>query len=353
MRPKTTSRDLPPKMIRRVRKSKTSDKQWTSYFYNGYDELGARKEIPLGTDLNAAKRKWAELECVEPPPDTSLMKHVFDQYEKDILPGKAYSTQKDNLDSMRQLRKVFNDAPIDAVTPHIIARYRDTRSAKVRANREIALLSHIFNMAREWGFTQKENPCRGVRKNKESPRDYYADEDVWAAVCAQAVPELKDLMDLAYLTGQRPADVLKMKTSDIRNGALEIRQGKTKKYLRIVLGADEKQSQLGAILERLLSNAQKMRVSALVTLPNGQPLNKGTLRLRFEAARANAVQKAASDGNVALSTRISNFQFRDIRAKAATEIADISDASKLLGHTEQEITKKVYRRLGEEVKPTR
>ena len=96
-----------------------------------------------------------------------------------------------------------------------------------------------------------------------------------------------------------------------------------------------------------------LRITALVTPPNGQPLNKGTLRLRFEAARTNAVQKAASDGDVALSTRISNFQFRDIRAKAATEIADISDASKLLGHTEQEITKKVYRRLGEEVKPTR
>ncbi|MCH8622897.1 hypothetical protein [Undibacterium sp. TS12] len=60
-----------------------------------------------------------------------------------------------------------------------------------------------------------------------------------------------------------------------------------------------------------------------------------------------------ADGNAALSTRISNFQFRDMRAKAATEIADISDASKLLDHTEQEITKKVYRRLGEDVKPTR
>ncbi|MNF60912.1 hypothetical protein D3C81_1905590 [compost metagenome] len=57
-----------------------------------------------------------------------------------------------------------------AVTPQTIAQYRDKRSAKVRANREISLLSHIYNIAREWGITIKENPAAGVRKNKETPR---------------------------------------------------------------------------------------------------------------------------------------------------------------------------------------
>lgn len=50
-----------------------------------------------------------------------------------------------------------------------------------------------------------------------------------------------------------------------------------------------------------------------------------------------------------LIDRIKQFQFRDIRPKAASEIADITSASRLLGHTEQEITKKVYRRVGEKV----
>jgi hypothetical protein len=48
-----------------------------------------------------------------------------------------------------RIRNVFSDAPIDAVTPQIIAQYRDSRTAKVRANREISLLSHIYNIARE------------------------------------------------------------------------------------------------------------------------------------------------------------------------------------------------------------
>lgn len=53
------------------------------------------------------------------------------------------------------------------MTPQIIAQYRDSRTAKVRANQEISLLSHIYNIAREWGVGEN-NPAAGVRKNKEA-----------------------------------------------------------------------------------------------------------------------------------------------------------------------------------------
>mgnify|MGYP002134247567 FL=1 len=36
-------------------------------------------------------------------------------------------------------------------------------------------------------------------------------------------------MDLALLTGQRPADVLKLTRADIRDGALHLKQNKTGK----------------------------------------------------------------------------------------------------------------------------
>ena len=42
----------------------------------------------------------------------------------------------------------------------------------------------------------------------EATRDFYADDKVWTAVYAKACPELQDAMDLAYITGQRPADEL-------------------------------------------------------------------------------------------------------------------------------------------------
>jgi len=206
MRPKSSARDLPPRMLRRTKRL-ASGKVWEGFYYNGRDD-GKRVEIPLGTDLNEAKRKWAELECKPAPVETGLMRVIFDRYERDIIPTKAPKTQKDNIGCLVKLRKVFDNAPINAITPQHIAMYRDERGADapVRANREIALFSHVWNLAREWGYTAKENPVKGVRKNKEKPRDYYADDAVWSAVYAVACVELQDAMDLNYLTGQRPAE---------------------------------------------------------------------------------------------------------------------------------------------------
>ncbi len=194
-------------MIRRVRKLK-SGKLWIGYYYNVTKEGGKQKKIPLGTDLGEAKAEWARLERKTAEKPIRLMGDIFDKYEREIIPGKKPRTQQDNRNELKQLRKAFESAPIDAITPQVVAQYRDARTAKTRGNREIALLSHVFNIAREWGLTEKENPCARVRRNKEKPRDYYAAKDVWEAVYAMAVQELKDAMDLAYLTGQRPSDTI-------------------------------------------------------------------------------------------------------------------------------------------------
>lgn len=352
MRPKTSGQKLPPRMLARKRKMKSGE-VWVGYYYNGRDDAGKRKEIPLGTDLAAAKRKWAELECAEVPPDSSLMKYAFDQYERDILPKKKPSTQRENRLCLAQLRPAFDKAPIDAIRPQDVARYRDARSAPVRANREIALLSHVFNMAREWGFTKKDNPCRGVRKNKEAPRSYYAEADVWDAVYATGSQALRDAMDLAYLSGQRPADVLKMSKADIRNDELHVLQNKTSHALRIRLHIDGEPTQLGACVDRLLARPVKSMSGELVCTEQGQPLTQKMLRDRFDAARKDAAAKAKKEKNVDLENRIKAFQFRDIRPKAASEMSNLQDASDLLGHTDKAITKRVYRRAGEVVKPTK
>ena len=57
MRPKSVNPDMPPRLPPVTRALK-SGKVWTSYYYNGRDENGKRKMIPLGEDLDAAKRKW-------------------------------------------------------------------------------------------------------------------------------------------------------------------------------------------------------------------------------------------------------------------------------------------------------
>lgn len=356
MRPKGPSnRDMPPRMIKRERRLK-SGKLWVGYYYNGRDEQGKRKEIPLGTDLDEAKAEWARLERKAAPKPAHLMGAIFDKYEREIIPGKGPRTQEDNLSELKQLRKVFESAPIDAITPQVVAQYRDARTAKTRGNREIALLSHVFNIAREWGLTDKENPCARVRRNKEKVRDYYAADDVWHAVYAEAVQELRNAMDLAYLTGQRPADTIKAVVTDLQGDYLHVGQGKTGKRLRIRL-RDTKGNLtgLGVFIEGLLErrSLNGIRSSHLITNATGLRMSRAMLRNRWDEARSNAAAKAEEVGKSGLAERIRQFQFRDIRPKAASEIEDITQASRLLGHSKEQITKTVYRRVGEIVEPTK
>lgn len=345
--------DLPPRMIRRNATLK-SGKIWTGYYYNGRDANGKRKEIPLGGDLDQAKVEWARLERRAPPKPSHLLGSLFDRYVKEIIPTKGLRTQSDNMKELKQLRKAFEKAPIDSITPQVVAQYRDARTAKVRANREIALLSHMFTIAREWGLTSNANPCFGVRRNKEKPRDYYAGDIVWNAVYTEAVQELKDAMDLAYLTGQRPADVLKVATTDLNREFLGVTQGKTDKKLRLQLEDGGVQSALSAFIDDLLERRalNGIKTSRLITNSSGLRMSQQMLRNRWDEARDKAATKAATDGDSSLAVLIRQFQFKDIRPKAASEI-ELTHASRLLGHSTEEMTKKVYRRVGEIVKPTK
>ncbi|MCK8655422.1 tyrosine-type recombinase/integrase [Pseudomonas umsongensis] len=349
MRPrKTATRHLPPRMYQWTRPRKCG-KTWIAYYY--LDSTG--KAIPLGKDLDKARLKWAELEAKEIPLDLRTMKGIFDRYIRDIVPKKAPRTQRDNFAEIKQLRQLFDNAPIDSITPATIAGYRDARTAKVRANREIATLSHIFNMAREWGLTVKENPCQGVRKNKETPRDYYANDVVWNAVYKKAAQELKDAMDLAYLTGQRPADVLIMRKDDIEGGYLMVQQNKTHKKLRIQMTADGLANSLGMLIAKIAERNAQHLSSYLIVSARGKRMTAKMLRDRWDKAREKAKNEAIEMGDILIAARISNFQFRDIRPKAASEISDVGEASLLLGHTKGDITERVYRRVGAIAKPSK
>lgn len=113
------------------------------------------------------KRNGAELEQTKiVEEDTKTLGWLFTKYQNEIIPKKAPRTQKDNLAELKQLRSAFEDAPIDSVTASHIAQYRDARTAKVRANREMALLSHIYNLAIEWGFA-KDNPVAKSERIKK------------------------------------------------------------------------------------------------------------------------------------------------------------------------------------------
>ena len=290
----------------------------------------------LSSDRAEALRLWAQRESVPEDDSTKLFSVVAKRYVREIFPLKSIQTRKDNDKELANLLKVFAHMPIDAIAPMHVREYMDIRgqAAKVRANREKALLSHIFNKAREWGYTALQNPCQGVKGFKETGRSRYITDAEFDQVRAQAHFTVVDAMDLALLTGQRPADVLKLKRTDIRDGALWIVQNKTGARLGI-----EITGQLAATIARINERLRHAISVYLIQDENGQPLTQCALRSRFDKARTLAKV---------------NFQFRDIRGKAATDTGDLSHSQKLLGHKNRDMTEHYIKiRAGERVKPLR
>lgn len=335
----TVNLNLPSK----IRARKRGAKVW--YYYDAGGK--PRKEIPLGSDYAIAVKKWAELEIDATPrhPAIITFRYIAERYIKDVIPTKAPNTQKDNLRELTWLYKFFDNppAPLEKIKPINIRQYLDWRKT-IRANREKALFSHIWNKARDWGYTDLPNPCAGIKGFKETGRkSIYIDDAMYAAVYKHSSQALKDAMDLAYLTGQRPSDVLKMTEHDIQDGAITVTQGKTGAKLRISI-----EGELSALMQRIMKRkaGHKIRNFALIVDTAGQRMTLRALQGHFFRARNAAGINPES------------FQFRDLRAKAATDktesSGDIRQAQKQLGHSTVGMTEHYIRgRKGDKVTPTK
>lgn len=320
-RKRSVNLNLPDRMRARVKNGTT---------YYSYDLGGKpRKEKQLGTDYVLAVQKWAELHEAAPTTRITVAWAIGQYLASPQFDDVGAGTQADYRFALDKLLAKFGDAPMDEVKPSHVTIYIDQRSmqSKHRALREKAVLSMVYTwaMARDYCTI---NPVAAIRtKRLPGRKNVDITDDMVDAVYAKGSPALRDCMDLAYFTGQRPADVLKMAETDLRDGVLTFTQDKTGKQMRIsVVGG------LAGLVERMLARKRKFAVRSLALLvdEDGKPMTKAKLRSRFEAAR----EAAGLDGQA--------FQFRDLRRKAASDLRDqagsIEASQALLGHSSVTMT---------------
>jgi integrase len=316
-----------------------------------YLEIEGRKEIPLGSDYLIAIQKWAELTKANVKTGATFF-DALDKYELEALPLLAKTTQATQKYDLKHLREFFgkpSPAPLDAIKPSHIVRLLDWKKSQPQtANRLKRLFSVVFNKARGWGYTDKQNPATGIRGLPVGKREVYVTDEVYRAIWTFASEPIRDAMDLAYLTGQRPSDSRAMTDEDIADGTIPTRQGKTGTMVRIRI-----EGELLALVQRIKArkDGHKVWTSALLVSEHGKAMSKQMIRDGFDKARIQAAK-----AHPELADAIKAAWLYDLRAKAADDTADArgeQSAADLLGHASVSTTKRHYLRRGKIVGPTK
>lgn len=343
-RKNTRNLNMPPHMHPRTQRSGK-----VYYYMYQKDEGGKRKEVALGDDFILALKKYADLNVVAAAGAGATFADLQRRYLVDAVPKLAASSARMYRSDIKHLLESFADAPLSQIKPMHIRQFLDDHADKpTTANRCKRVFSTMWNKARGWGYTDQPNPCEGIQGHSLGKRTIYISDAVYKAVWGSASAPLRDAMDLAYLTGQRPADALKMTEHDIIDGHLIVTQEKTKQPLRIQIVGE-----LAALLARIevRKSGCKVKTAALLVNQQGKRLTAPTLRAQFDKAR-----DAAAAATPAMAEDVKSFRFYDLRAKAADDTADgrgEEAARNLLGHDSVKTTQRHYLRRGKIVAPTK
>jgi integrase len=305
-----------------------------------YEHPGTRRWEPLGTDVEKAKKRAAEIAhgsgdgygtvsyflgefleaCRVRVVAKDLAQRTLDDYTRDAEPLKAF------FGAMY---------PIGVDAPHV-AEYLDTglqMNRAVRANREKACLSAMFTwLIRTGQGGVKLNPCIGVKRNRETKRERYVEDDEMHATLAVAPVQVWALAELVYRTLQRPEDIIGWtpRTITERRAAdgrlvriIRNDQGKTGKIVDI-----EVTPEIDAVLAKLKTPAPKKadgkaqpKVVTGLTLihrRDGKPYSYDGLcaMLKRQQAKVRA-QHAQEQGPLAA---MPSWGFYDMKGKGATDM---------------------------------
>ena len=168
------------------------------------------------------------------------------------------------------------------------------RATPYQANRVLAVLSKVFNLAEKWGYRPDgSNPCRHVEKFKERRRERFLSTDELARLgdtLAEAeaqgseMPSVITAIRLLILTGARKSEILtaRWEQVDFERTCLRLPDSKT----------GEKVIPLGAAALEVLNNAPRVDGNAHIC-PGEKPeaslvgLQKAWERLRARAGLAD------------------------------------------------------------------
>jgi len=339
----------------RKRKNKSDDRlppytyiHGNQYTYRPYINGKAQGRVPLCPIEASISEVWAAYEALQGQVQNTIswLTDKFIASEKFAELGdrtqEDYKRYQKTLTETATRSGVFGNVRFDQVTPGVIRRYLDKRgeAAPVQANREIAFLSAAYSWAYERDMLPKGmmNPCRGVKRNTEKPRDRYVKDDEYYSVYQLATDSpwyIQPMMEIAYLVRYRGKEIRGMLKNDLTKEGLDTRRVKGSRDA-LTLWSDR----LLLAVNTALGQKRTTEGVHLFADIYGQPIKKST----FDSAWQRLMKKAERQ------LGITPFPFHDLKAKGVSDFeGNKKDAS---GHRTEAMVA-VYDRKKMKVKPTR
>ena len=316
------------------------------YVYKGkrqdtyYTITPGNERINLGHDLREAKKRLLAMDGEKAIPGT-IADHLGDllkEREKKVASGKlSADTLTTNKGEAEQLKKAFGKMqPEDLKPSHVWAYLHKFRGAEspVRANREAALLSTLFNRLMGAGVVDR-NPCVGVERNDEIPRDRLVSDKELRAFCrfarqrSDAGKRAAMALTIAYLTGKAQGQILKLHRTQIQDDGILF--GKRKRGAATLVGWTKR---LRIYIAAALAQPCDITPMYIIHNQRGTPYSSSG----FKSIWQRLMNEWVEAGN-------ERFTFHDLRAKTVTDMEEQGrKSSNLTGHRQEATIATVYDR---------
>lgn len=370
------------------RKNAGLPKRWRfrdgAYYYRvpptAREVWGGKSEVRLGKTLHEANLVFAEKSIQVG--DVRTVRQLADKYELEVIPSKSPATQKIDRYALRFVREGVGHFMIDQLDGAdvrdlmyaIAAEYSVKHAHLVRG-----VISHMYTRAIAWRLFRGIHPvankqcpkltkseCNSLGLKPEAPRDRYVTDEELQAIYSVANPIIKAYLPLRLALGQRVGDILTIELGDITDDELYVAQNKTKgssgARLRFPFrNPDGSENGLRELVEDCFvacrakgPKARPFRQTPthLFCTREGTPYFDYVTRTHsgWDSMWQRMMQKARREGLIT-ADKTKRFTDHDLRAKTASDALDLEAARRLMGHTDANVTKRIYRRRGEVVQP--
>lgn len=236
-------------------------------------------------------------------PRTTTLGNLLKRYASEITP-----TKKGADPEGRRLRRLINDpisaAPLNAVTSHLLATFRDRRLVDgVRACQyDLVLIRHCWNIAKkEWGIPLPPNPVSNIRvpngiRHRERRLEIGEFEKLQTAALSCRNIYLWPAIQIAIHTAMRRSEILSLTWDDIDQTARVAK-------LRDTKNGSSRMVPLSHTAILVLNNLPKDRIRVFATTDyairhswDRLVARAGLKNLRFHDLRHEAISRMTEKG---------------------------------------------------------